>query len=164
MVRVTEPMLGNAALAETCKPIGRDEARMREFFLERVRMDPLLDGQNYIYMHYADMIANGYHRLAPCPFQTQGIMLNPDGGLFFCENSDVIGNVLHEDAEALYFREGNQAHRDAIRRDKCPECLSPCQMNVSAVKQVVPYVKFLVRASREKRKRAGADLSSVPVR
>jgi hypothetical protein len=25
-------------------------------------------------------------------------------------------------------------------------------MNVSAVKQVVPYVKFLVRASREKRK------------
>jgi sulfatase maturation enzyme AslB (radical SAM superfamily) len=164
MVRFTEPMLGNAALAETCKPIGRDEARMREFFLERVRMDPLLDGQNYIYMHYADMIANGYHRLAPCPFQTQGIMLNPDGGLFFCENSDVIGNVLHEDAEALYFREGNQAHRDAIRRDKCPECLSPCQMNVSAVKQVVPYVKFLVRASREKRKRAGADLSSVPVR
>jgi hypothetical protein len=25
-------------------------------------------------------------------------------------------------------------------------------MNVSAVKQVVPYVKFLVRASREKRR------------
>jgi hypothetical protein len=25
-------------------------------------------------------------------------------------------------------------------------------MNVSAVKQVIPYVKFLVRASREKRK------------
>ena len=44
--------------------------------------------------HYADMIANGYHRMAPCPFQTQGIMLNPDGGMFFCENSDVVGNVL----------------------------------------------------------------------
>ena len=70
-------------------PIGDEEERMRQFFLDRVRMDPLLDGQNYIYMHYADMIANGYHRLAPCPFQTQGIMLNPDGGLFFCENSDV---------------------------------------------------------------------------
>ena len=66
---------------------------MRQFFLDRVRMDPLMDGQNYIYMHYADMIANGYHRLAPCPFQSQGIMLNPDGGLFFCENSDVVGNV-----------------------------------------------------------------------
>ena len=77
---------------------------MRQFFLDRVRMDPLLDGQNYIYMHYADMIANGYHRLAPCPFQTQGIMLNPNGDLFFCENSDVVGNVRDEDAAAIYFR------------------------------------------------------------
>ena len=156
MVRFTEPMLGNANLADTCKPIGPDEERMREFFLERVRMDPLLDGQNYIYMHYADMIANGYHRIAPCPFQTQGIMLNPDGGLFFCENSDVVGNVLHEDPEALYFRKASQEHRDWIRDEKCPTCLSPCQMNVSAVKQVVPYVKFLVRASREKRRSAAA--------
>ena len=65
MVRFTEPMLGNAKLAETCKPVGAEEERMRRFFLERVRMDPLLDGQNYIYMHYADMIANGYHRLVP---------------------------------------------------------------------------------------------------
>jgi MoaA/NifB/PqqE/SkfB family radical SAM enzyme len=158
MVRFTEPMLGNAELADTCKPVGRDEERMREFFLERVRMDPLLDGQNYIYMHYADMIANGYHRIAPCPFQTQGIMLNPDGGLFFCENSDVVGNVLHEDPEALYFSKASQAHRDWIRDEKCPGCLSPCQMNVSAVKQVVPYVKFLVRASREKRHGAPARI------
>ncbi len=80
MVRFSDPMLGNADLATTCKPIGREEERMRQFFLERVRMDPLLDGQNYIHLHYADMIGNGYHREAPCPFQTQGIMLNPDGG------------------------------------------------------------------------------------
>ena len=152
MVRFTDPMLGNSQLAETCKPVGREEERMREFFLERVRMDPLLDGQNYIYLHYADMISNGYHRLAPCPFQTQGIMLNPDGGLFFCENSNVIGNVKTEDPEELYFRASSQEHRDWIKNEKCPTCLSPCQMNVSAVKQVVPYVKFLVRASREKRK------------
>src|SRR5215212_452041 len=160
MVRFTEPMLGNAELADTCKPVGRDEERMREFFLERVRMDPLLDGQNYIYMHYADMIANGYHRIAPCPFQTQGIMLNPDGGLFFCENSDVVGNVLHDDPEALYFSQASQAHRDWIRDEKCPGCLSPCQMNVSAVKQVMPYVQFLVRAAREKRHAAPPRLTS----
>ena len=65
----------------------REEEYMRKFFLDRVRQDPLLDGQNYIYMHYADMIANGYHRTTPCPFKTQGIMLNPNGDLFFCENS-----------------------------------------------------------------------------
>jgi MoaA/NifB/PqqE/SkfB family radical SAM enzyme len=161
MVRFTDPMLGNAALAETCKPVGAEEERMRQFFMERVRMDPLLDGQNYIYMHYADMISNGYHRLAPCPFQSQGIMLNPNGDLFFCENSQVVGNVLREDAEAIYFRESSQAHRREIRDQKCPTCLSPCQMNVSAVKQVVPYVKFLYRASREKRRHPAAARTRV---
>ncbi len=156
MVRFTEPMLGNADLKAECQPVGPEEERMRQFFLERVRMDPLFDGQNYIYMHYADMIANGYHRLAPCPFQTQGVMLNPDGGLFFCENSEEIGNVLDEDPAAIYFKAESLEHRSRIIREVCSGCLSPCQMNVSAIKQVVPYVKFLVRARREKRKRGPA--------
>lgn len=151
MVRFTDPMLGNSDLVGTCKPIGEEEERMRQFFLDRVRIDPLLDGQNYMYMHYADMIGNGYHRLAPCPFQTQGIMLNPDGGLFFCENSQVVGNVRDEDPEAIYFGASSQAHRQEIKETKCPTCLSPCQMNVAAIKQIVPYAKFLVRAAREKR-------------
>jgi sulfatase maturation enzyme AslB (radical SAM superfamily) len=152
MVRFTEPMLGNTDLAANIQPHGEEEERMRQFFLDRVRMDSMLDGQNYVYMHYADMIANGYHRLAPCPFQTQGIMLNPDGGLFFCENSEVIGNVKDTDPEQLYFSAAGQAHRDWIRDEKCPTCLSPCQMNVAAIKQVAPYARFLVRAAVEKRR------------
>ena len=163
MVRFTDPMLGNADLADKCQPIGPDEARMRAFFLDRVRRDPLLDGQNYTYLHYADMIANGYHRSAPCPFQTQGVMLNPDGGLFFCENSEVVGNVRDEDAEAIYFRARSQEHRELIKNEKCPTCLSPCQMNVSAIKQVGPYLRFLARASQEKRRyRAGSRTVAEP--
>jgi sulfatase maturation enzyme AslB (radical SAM superfamily) len=154
MVRFTEAMLGNADLAKDIKPVSEEEQRMREFFLDRVRHDPLLDGQNYIYMHYADMIGNGYHRTAPCPFQTQGVMLNPDGGMFFCENSDVVGNAVTEEPEVVYFRQASQAHRNYIRDEKCPSCLSPCQMNVAAIKQVVPYARFLVRASAEKRRAA----------
>ena len=150
MVRFTDAMLGNAELEGKLRPMGAEEQRMRQFFLDRVRQDPILDGQNYIYMHYADMITNGYHRTAPCPFQTQGVMLNPNGDLFFCENSDVMGNVTTEDAESIYFREDSLAHRREIRDHKCPTCLSPCQMNVAAIKQVVPYARFLVRASIER--------------
>ena len=160
MVRFTEAMLGNADLAKDIKPVSAEEQRMREFFLDRVRHDPLLDGQNYIYMHYADMIANGYHRTAPCPFQTQGVMLNPDGGMFFCENSNVVGNAVTEDPEAIYFKQASQEHRNYIRDEKCPTCLSPCQMNVAAIKQVVPYAKFLVRASAEKRKAARQPIAA----
>jgi hypothetical protein len=79
-------------------------------------------------------------------------MLNPNGDLFFCENSDIVGNVTREDPEEIYFRESSQAHRRLIRDEKCPTCLSPCQMNVAAIKQVVPYARFLVRASMEKRR------------
>jgi sulfatase maturation enzyme AslB (radical SAM superfamily) len=154
MVRFTEAMLGNADLAKDIKPVNAEEQRMREFFMDRVRHDPLLDGQNYIYMHYADMIGNGYHRLAPCPFQTQGVMLNPDGGMFFCENSNVVGNAVTDDPSEVYFKQASQEHRNYIRDEKCPTCLSPCQMNVAAIKQVVPYAKFLVRASAEKRRAA----------
>jgi sulfatase maturation enzyme AslB (radical SAM superfamily) len=154
MVRFTEAMLGNADLAKDIKPVNEEEQRMRQFFLDRVRHDPLLDGQNYIYMHYADMIGNGYHRTAPCPFQTQGVMLNPDGGMFFCENSNVVGNAVTDDPEAIYFRQTSQEHRNWIRDEKCPTCLSPCQMNVAAIKQVVPYARFLVRASAEERRAA----------
>jgi hypothetical protein len=63
-----------------------------------------------------------------------------------------VGNVLTEDPEELYFRTASQEHREWIKEKKCPTCLSPCQMNVAAVKQVAPYVRFLVRASAEKRK------------
>ena len=78
MVRFTDPDARQQRPWLTpCQPVGEQEEQMRQFFLDRVRIDPLLDGQNYIYMHYADMIANGYHRLAPCPFQTQGHHAEP---------------------------------------------------------------------------------------
>ena len=69
-------------------------------------------------------------------------MLNPDGALFFCENSRMIGNVRREDPGDIYFSATNQAHRDRLRKEQCPGCLSPCQINVSAIKRVLPYVRF----------------------
>ena len=35
--------------------------------------------------------------------QDQGLMLNLDGGLFFCENGDRVGNVREQDPGAIYF-------------------------------------------------------------
>ena len=75
-------------------------------------------------------------------------------------DGEVVGNVLTEDPEQLYFRVTSQKHREWIRDTQCPTCLSPCQMNVAAVKQVVPYIKFLVRASREKRRGAAANIAA----
>jgi MoaA/NifB/PqqE/SkfB family radical SAM enzyme len=151
MLRFTDNMLNNKELQATIGFHKREEDFMREFFLERVEEESVLSGQSFMYLHYADMIANGYIRTMPCPFRSQGLLLNPNGSLFYCENSREIGNVLDEDAEKLYFKAENLAHREHVKNSVCPTCLSPCQVNVGAMKQFVPYAKFLMRAYRIKR-------------
>jgi len=146
MLRFTDNMLHNKDLQATIGFGNREEQFMKQFFLDRVAEESILSGQSFMYLHYADMIANGYHRTMPCPFQRQGLLLNPNGDLFYCENSQKLGNVLDANAEQLYFDTANLAKREEMKRDTCPTCLSPCQVNVGAMKQVVPYVKFLKRA------------------
>jgi MoaA/NifB/PqqE/SkfB family radical SAM enzyme len=151
MLRFTDAMLHNKELEDSIGFKTQEEAFMRKFFLERVQEESVLSGQAFLYLHYADMIANGYHRTMPCPFQTQGLLLNPYGDLHYCENSQKLGNVLESPADALYYEAENLAHRQHLIERTCPTCLSPCQVNVGAMKQVVPYARFLRRAYRLKR-------------
>jgi sulfatase maturation enzyme AslB (radical SAM superfamily) len=150
MLRFTDAMLNNKELQPSIGFHEREEAFMRTFFLDRVQEESVLSGQAFLYLHYADMIANGYKRTMPCPFRTQGLLLNPYGDLYYCENSQAIGNVLTTPAEELYFKAENLAHREHVKNTVCPTCLSPCQVNVGAMKQFVPYAKFLVRAYQVK--------------
>jgi MoaA/NifB/PqqE/SkfB family radical SAM enzyme len=150
MLRFTDAMLNNKDLEEKIGFHQREEDFMRHFFLDRVQEESVLSGQAFLYLHYADMIANGYKRTMPCPFRSQGLLLNPYGDLHYCENSQSIGNVLTTPAEELYFKAENLAHREQVKNEICPTCLSPCQVNVGAMKQFVPYVKFLARAYQVK--------------
>lgn len=151
MLRFTDAMLGNRELETTIRLKLAEEDFMRQFFLERVQEESVLSGQSFQYLHYADMIANGYVRTMPCPFRSQGLLLNPDGELFYCENSKPLGNVQRATAEELYFKAEHLADRATFEDTICKNCLSPCQVNVGAMKQVVPYAKFLWRAYRLKR-------------
>jgi sulfatase maturation enzyme AslB (radical SAM superfamily) len=162
MLRFTDAMLHNKSLEETVGFREREEAFMRKFFLDRVQEESVLSGQAFMYLHYADMIANGYHRTMPCPFQSQGLLLNPNGDLHYCENSQKLGNVLDHSAESLYFGAENLQHRDHNKHEICPTCLSPCQVNVGAMKQFVPYAKFLTRAYKVKR-HPDRHLDTLPV-
>jgi MoaA/NifB/PqqE/SkfB family radical SAM enzyme len=154
MLRFTDAMLHNKSLEEKIGFRRSEEEFMRKFFLDRVQEESVLSGQTFMYLHYADMIANGYHRTMPCPFQSQGLLLNPNGDLHYCENSQKIGNVLEESAEALYFKAESLEHRQHLKDNVCPTCLSPCQVNVGAMKQFVPYAKFLRRAYQVKHGKA----------
>ena len=151
MLRFTDNMLGNRSLEESIGFRPREEEYMRTFFLDRVKEESILSGQAFMYLHYADMIANGYQRTMPCPFKSQGLLLNSNGALFYCENSKEIGNAREIPAGDLYYQAENLAHRATFGDTICKNCLSPCQVNVGAMKQVVPYAKFLRRAAKVKR-------------
>jgi MoaA/NifB/PqqE/SkfB family radical SAM enzyme len=162
MLRFTDAMLHNKQLEERIGFREREETFMRKFFLDRVQEESVLSGQAFMYLHYADMIANGYQRTMPCPFQSQGLLLNPNGDLHYCENSEKLGNVLDDSAESLYFKAENLMHRQHLKDKVCPTCLSPCQVNVGAMKQFVPYAKFLKRAYQVK-KDPQRHLDTMPV-
>jgi MoaA/NifB/PqqE/SkfB family radical SAM enzyme len=162
MLRFTDAMLHNKELEEKIGFREREEEFMRKFFLDRVQEESVLSGQAFLYLHYADMIANGYHRTMPCPFQSQGLLLNPNGDLHYCENSDKLGSVLDAAAESLYFKAESLLHREHLKKQVCPTCLSPCQVNVGAMKQFVPYAKFLKRAYQVKRD-PERHLDTIPV-
>ena len=162
MLRFTDAMLHNKQLEEKIGFREREEQFMRKFFLDRVQEESVLSGQAFMYLHYADMIANGYKRTMPCPFQSQGLLLNPNGDLHYCENSEKLGNVLDDPAESLYYKAENLMHRQHLKDKVCPTCLSPCQVNVGAMKQVVPYAKFLKRAYQVK-KDPERHLDTMPV-
>jgi MoaA/NifB/PqqE/SkfB family radical SAM enzyme len=162
MLRFTDAMLHNKDLEESIGFKQREEDFMRKFFLDRVQEESVLSGQAFLYLHYADMIANGYKRTMPCPFQSQGLLLNPNGDLHYCENSEKIGNVLDDAADVLYYKAENLMHREQLKNKVCPTCLSPCQVNVGAMKQFVPYAKFLKRAYAVKRD-PGRHVDTLPV-
>ena len=124
---------------------------MRKFFLDRVQEESVLSGQAFIYLHYADMIANGYQRDDALPVPDAGPAAQPGRRPVLLRELEADrqrpddagrGAVLHAP------RTSRTASRS--RTTICPTCLSPCQVNVGAMKQFVPYAKFLVRAYQVK--------------
>ena len=104
----------------------REEEFMRQFFLERVQEESVLSGQAFMYLHYADMIANGYKRTMPCPFRTQGLLLNPDG------DAATTARTRSRSATCSTPRRGRctsrprtSPHRDDVRGDHLPDLPEP---------------------------------------
>jgi len=150
IARFTELAFGNMDLVEATALKPEDFPKLATFFQNRVRESSPLDGDGFLYNGYAKMFANGMKREMPCPSMDQGLLLNPNGDLFYCENSEKIANARTDDIERAYYDPVNLAKRDRMLEKICPSCASPCFVNAAAVKQVFPYLKFLVELGVEK--------------
>lgn len=150
IARFTELAFGNMDLLEATALKPENFPHLAEFFRKRVRESSPLDGDGLLYQNYVKMFGNGMRRAMPCPSTDQGLLLNPNGDLFYCENSEKIGNVRTDDPVECYYDPKNLAKRKAMLKTICPSCASPCFVNAAAMKQVFPYLKFLVELGFEK--------------
>ncbi len=150
IARYSELAFGNMDLVESTELKPEDFPRLTEFFRERVRESGVLDGDAFLYQAYAKMFSNGMRRAMPCPSMDQGVLLNPNGDLHYCENSSKIGNVRTDDPVESYYNSANLTQRQMVIDKICPSCASPCFVNAAAMKQVFPYLKFLVELGGEK--------------
>ena len=144
IARYSELAFGNMDLADSTELRPEDFPRLIEFFRKRVRESSLTDGDALLYRAYVKMFQNGMRRAMPCPSMDQGVLLNPNGDFSYCENSRPIGNVRTDDPTACYYDSANLAARRDLLKKICPTCASPCFVNAAAMKQVFPYLKFLV--------------------
>ena len=150
IARYSELAFGNMDLVESTNLKDEDFPQLAEFFRRRVRESSLVDGDAFLYQAYVKMFQNGMKRTMPCPSMDQGLLLNPNGDLTYCENSRVIGNVREGDPVDFYYDRENLAMRQELLDKVCPSCASPCFVNAAALKQVFPYLKFVMELGSEK--------------
>ena len=150
IARYSELAFGNMDLVESTDLKEEDFPQLVEFFRKRVRESSLVDGDAFLYQAYVKMFQNGMKRTMPCPSMDQGLLLNPNGDLTYCENSRIIGNVREGDPMDFYYDRENLAMRQELLDKVCPSCASPCFVNSAAMKQVFPYLKFVMELGSEK--------------
>jgi MoaA/NifB/PqqE/SkfB family radical SAM enzyme len=150
IARYSELAFGNMDLVASTELKEEDFPRLASFFRKRVRESGIKDGDALLYQGYVKMFENGMKRSMPCPSMEQGVLLNPNGDFTYCENSRILGNLRRVDAYDLYFDPKNLAIRRELYDTICPSCASPCFVNAAAMKQVFPYLKFVLELGGEK--------------
>jgi MoaA/NifB/PqqE/SkfB family radical SAM enzyme len=118
-----------------------------EFLRQRIAESSLFDALSYYYAEVIDRAQGATQRSLPCPFASQGLLLNPDGSLQYCHNSQQIGNALETSSSDIYYAKQNLNYRKSVRQNKCPSCQMSCLFFVSLRKEVFPYFVFIAKRS-----------------
>ena len=147
---MSESYFDNKNLAENI--ILNEEQRrfFARFLQERMKNSPLISEMPFYYEKSLEML-NGAKRSMPCPYQDQGLVLNADGTLHYCTNSQAIGNVHERLSSDIYKDPKNLAYRKHLVAEVCPGCQISCFIGVGLRKTLFPFLWFL--ADRVFRKR-----------
>jgi MoaA/NifB/PqqE/SkfB family radical SAM enzyme len=119
----------NADMQDDVLVQGKDRIELI-LFLRKLARQPRLFGQHALrYRHLADMIEYGTPRTLSCHYFLGGAVVGSDGLLYFCKNSEPIGDLRTRPAHRLYFDETNLDYRiRGLQKNRCLRC-PPYTMN-----------------------------------
>lgn len=120
-------------------------------FLEHlVAESPMLDSNSYYYTKLLQML-NGNRRSFPCPFSDQGIIFDAQGDIYYCTNSNRIGNSQGcKTLTKTYYDPKYLAYRREITKNVCPTCVNSCLTGVAAQKLAFPFALHLLERGLHK--------------
>lgn len=123
-----------------------DDKRYLLLFLEKLaEKKSLLNFSAYYYNDVVKMLKNDKNRTTPCVFSLDAFMLDPYGDLYYCMYGNKIGNCLENNGKGIYYDPKNLAHREEIIKNKCPECIESCFLEIGIGKDLIKYLKFFLR-------------------
>jgi MoaA/NifB/PqqE/SkfB family radical SAM enzyme len=142
---VADEYYHNADMSNALKVGPEDRGRLATFLKRHLAEASLFDALAYYYAEVVEHLEGAPKRGISCPFADQGLVLNPDGGLQYCHNSQPIGNVLEKSSTELYHLNENLAYRKKVQQETCPTCRMSCLFFVSLRKEVFPFLSFITK-------------------
>jgi len=142
---VADDYYSNAGVEDVLSLNGDGKRSLIGFLRQHIAESAFLDALAYYYEKVAEQAETPQPRNLPCPFQDQGLMLNPDGTLQYCHNSGTIGNTLNKSSGEIYHDPENLRFRKDVVINKCPSCQMSCMYFVSLRKEVFPFLWFVVK-------------------
>lgn len=158
----------NSALEDVLSVDESGRRNIVDFLKQQIAQSSLFDALAYYYAEVIEQAEGATERNLPCPFSDQGLVLNPDGTLQYCHNSQPIGSALKQSSSELYYSEKNLKYRrEQIQQQTCSSCQMSCLFFVSLRKEVFPFLSFMlkrmVKINRlHWRKKAPATIAAVP--
>ena len=136
----------NSALENVLSINEKGKHSIVDFLKRQIAQSSLFDALAYYYAEVIAQYEGATQRSLPCPFADQGMLLNPDGTVQYCHNSQPIGNALETPSSDLYYAPENLAYRsEEIRGKTCSSCQMSCLFFVSLRKELFPFLSFMAK-------------------
>lgn len=141
---LSETYFNNADLKDNITFTPEALAFLRKFLNEQIAQLPLVSESPFYYEKALEML-DGARRSIPCPYQDQGLVMDPTGDVYYCTNSRSIGNLNERTASEIYYDPKNLEFRRRVKEETCPKCQISCFVGVGLRKTLFPFMGFLFK-------------------